>query len=132
MHFRQEVGGQWHRHSGRQDRVDAAARAERRNAIRCLSTRKLWSVDPLRDLARVEHPPAVEAPGALTAGKELAVTVAEAMDGLEIGAIVHHANVVVEMVGVLWVVSSTPPPRVEHRKFGPLGAALAGPPERPE
>ena len=68
----------------------------------------------------------------LTAGKELAVTVAEALDGLEIGAIVHHANVVIAMVGVLWVASSTPPPRDEHRKFGPLGAALAGPPERPE
>ena len=89
--MRQQLRREWDRHRGRQHRVDAAVRAQRRDAVRGLAAGHVRSVDPLGNLARIERAAAVEATRAIASAKELPMVSAEAVDRLEVRSIVWHA-----------------------------------------
>lgn len=70
--------------------VDAAARTQGGHAIVGAACVRLGSIDPVGDVAGIEYRATVEAAGPLRSGEQIAVVIAESVDGLEVGSIEHR------------------------------------------
>lgn len=77
----------------RQNRIDAAMRAEGSDPLCAVSSFQRWAVDPVLDLSRVKNPTTVETSGALASREEISMVIAIPVYGLQIELISHTEKV---------------------------------------